>query len=180
MRAAQAREIVVAAVAAIAAAGGVAAVTTVDRAQASVDEARLARGAYLAGIMDCGGCHTPGALIGKPDAARHLAGGDVGFAVPGLGVFFPPNLTPDRASGLGAWRAEDIVRAVREGVRPDGRVLVPAMPWHAYAALTDEDAADLAAYLQSLPPLTTPRLGPYAAEEPVPAPYFTVAAPSAR
>ena len=34
------------------------------------------RGEYLARIMDCTGCHTPGALMGKPDQARYLAGGD--------------------------------------------------------------------------------------------------------
>jgi mono/diheme cytochrome c family protein len=49
-----------------------------------------ARGQYLARIMDCGGCHTPGALTGQPDMARYLAGSDVGFEIPGLGRFYPP------------------------------------------------------------------------------------------
>jgi mono/diheme cytochrome c family protein len=42
-----------------------------------------ARGQYLARIMDCGGCHTPGALAGQPDMARYLAGSDIGFEIPG-------------------------------------------------------------------------------------------------
>jgi mono/diheme cytochrome c family protein len=135
------------------------------------------RGAYLAAIMDCRGCHTPGTLMGKPDAARDLAGSEVGFQVPELGVFYPPNLTPDRETGLGTWSAAEIARAVTTGVRPDGRILAPVMPWHAYAALTAEDALALAGYLKSLPPVRNavpPLTGP---SETPPAPYFTIVAP---
>ncbi len=120
--------------------------------ESAADE-RVKRGAYLAAIMDCGGCHTPGALRGKPDHARALAGSDVGFEIPGLGIFYPPNLTPDRETGLGKWSAAEIIKAVRTGSRPDGRVLVPVMPYHSYAKLTDKDAQALAAYLKSLKPV---------------------------
>jgi mono/diheme cytochrome c family protein len=135
------------------------------------------RGEYLARIMDCSGCHTSGALAGRPDPALALAGSDIGFGIPGLGVFYPPNLTPDPETGLGGWSEADIARAVRTGVRPDGRELAPAMPWRAYAALSDEDAAALAAYLKGLKPVrhaVPPTAGP--SEKP-PAPYLTVAAP---
>lgn len=135
------------------------------------------RGAYLAAIMDCRGCHTPGTLMGKPDAARDLAGSEIGFAVPDLGVFYPPNLTPDDETGLGRWSEADIMRAVRTGVRPDGRILAPVMPWHAYAALTDDDARALARYLKELPPVrhaAPPLTGP---QERPPSPYFTIVAP---
>jgi mono/diheme cytochrome c family protein len=130
--------------------------------------------------MDCGGCHTGGALAGRPDPKLHLAGSGIGFGIPGVGVFYPPNLTPDRDTGLGAWSEADIVRAVRTGVRPDGRVLAPVMPWHNYAALTDADARALAAYLKGLPPVrnaTPPMAG---AGETPPAPYLTVVAPPGR
>jgi mono/diheme cytochrome c family protein len=135
------------------------------------------RGAYLARIMDCGGCHTTGALVGQPDPARHLAGSTVGFAIPGLGIFYPPNLTPDAETGLGGWSEADIVKAVRTGVRPDGRELAPAMPWRSYAALSDADALALAGYLKSLPPVrhaVPPPVGP--SERPK-APYLAVVAP---
>jgi mono/diheme cytochrome c family protein len=115
-------------------------------------DANLERGAYLAKIMDCGGCHTPGALAGDPDFEQYLGGSDIGFMMPGVGIYYPPNLTPD-ATGLGAWSADDIVRVVREGVRPDGSLVAPVMPWPSYGALTDEDAMALATYLQSLPPV---------------------------
>ncbi len=139
---------------------------------------QLPRGEYLATIMDCGGCHTGGALAGQPDPKLHLAGSNIGFGVPGLGVFYPPNLTPDRETGLGSWSEADIVRAVRQGVRPDGRELAPVMPWRNYAALTDEDARALARYLKGLAPVrnaTPPLTG---ASETPPAPYLTVVAPN--
>ncbi|MFO1048124.1 MAG: c-type cytochrome [Geminicoccaceae bacterium] len=136
----------------------------------------VSRGAYLARIMDCGGCHTPGAMAGKPDEAMHLAGADVGFGVPGLGVFYPPNLTPDRETGLGGWSEEEIVRAVRTGQRPDGRELV-VMPWRSYAALTDEDAGALAAYLKSLPATANHVPPPTGAQDKAPAPYLAVVMP---
>lgn len=135
------------------------------------------RGEYLSRIMDCGGCHTPGALAGQPDMKRPLAGSAIGFQIPGLGTFYPPNLTPDRETGLGSWSEADIMRAVRTGVRPDGRVLAPAMPWHAYAALTDADARALARYLKNLPPVkqaAPPMAGPN--EKPA-APYLAVVVP---
>lgn len=120
--------------------------------KAEADE-RVKRGDYLATIMDCGGCHTPGHLLGKPDLGRYLAGSDVGFEIPGLGIFYPPNLTPDRETGLGAWNDAEIIAAIRTGARPDGRVLVPVMPYHSYAKLTDADARALVAYLKSLKPI---------------------------
>lgn len=139
-------------------------------------EQPVSRGAYLARIMDCGGCHTPGAMAGKPNEAMHLAGADVGFGVPGLGVFYPPNLTPDPETGLGGWSEEEIVKAVRTGQRPDGRELV-VMPWRSYAALTDEDAAALAAYLKSLPPTANHVPPPIGAQDKAPAPYLAVVMP---
>jgi mono/diheme cytochrome c family protein len=119
------------------------------------------RGKYLVTVAGCGDCHTPGALLGKPDMARMLGGSEVGFEVPGLGTFYGPNLTPDAGTGLGAWSKESIVTAIRTGVRPDGRQLAPSMPWRGFAALTDDDAFAIAAYLQSLPPVANKVPGPF-------------------
>jgi mono/diheme cytochrome c family protein len=138
---------------------------------------QLARGEYLSQIMDCSGCHTPGALAGQPDMARYLGGSDIGFEIPGLGIFWPPNLTSDEATGLGSWSADEIATAVRTGVRPDGRELAPVMPWHAYSALTDDDALALATYIKTLPAVShqVPEIvgGPDQAT----APYLTVVIP---
>lgn len=133
----------------------------------------IERGAYLAQIMDCAGCHSGRTAEGAPDPAQFLTGGPAGFEIPGLGVFWPPNLTPDE-SGLGAWSADEIVHAIRTGERPDGRMLAPIMPYGSYAVLSDADAADLAAYLKSLPPVANKVPEPVGSAESARAPYFTM------
>jgi mono/diheme cytochrome c family protein len=134
------------------------------------------RGRYLTTIMDCGGCHDTGAFTDKRPEGGHLAGSDVGFELPGMGVFYPPNLTPHPDKGTGRWSEADIVKAIRTGVRPDGRTLAPIMPWMNYAALTDEDAAAIAAYLKSMPPSEHQSPGP-ASVETAKSPYLTVKMP---
>ncbi|HWA46396.1 MAG TPA: cytochrome c [Hypericibacter adhaerens] len=146
-------------------------------ATAAQAESKVERGRYLATIMDCGGCHTPGAMTPQPDLTHPLGGSDLGFEIPGLGVFYPPNLTPDQETGLGHWSEAEIIDAVRKGVRPDGRELAPIMPWHSYGALTDADAKALVAYLKSLPPFPHKVPGPFGPQEKPTAPYFTVAVP---
>lgn len=132
---------------------------------AHAQNAQITRGEYLVALGGCNDCHTPGYLLGKPDAARYLGGSEVGFEMPGLGVFHGPNLTPDPETGLGKWSMEQIVTAITTGQRPDGRILAPIMPWQAFANLTGEDARAMAAYLKSLPPVRNAVPGPFGPSE---------------
>jgi mono/diheme cytochrome c family protein len=84
-------------------------------------QSQVERGKYLVTLGSCTDCHTPGYFFGKPDMARYLGGSEVGFEIPGLGVFHGPNLTPDSETGLGNWTISQIVTAVQTGKRPDGR-----------------------------------------------------------
>jgi mono/diheme cytochrome c family protein len=136
------------------------------------------RGRYLVSVMDCQTCHTDGALIGKPDLQRPLAGSSIGHQVDGLGVFWPPNLTPDIQTGLGKWSVKDIVIAITQGSRPDGRELAPAMPWRSYSNLSQADAYAIAAYLKSLPPITSTMRQPVAPDAPVTTAIVRVQQPS--
>ena len=120
---------------------------------AAADEAQVARGRYLIIITGCSDCHTPGALIGAPDMKRYLGGSNVGFSIPGQGVFVGQNLTPDKQTGIGSWTSEQIITAIRKGKRPDGAELSGVMPYAALSHLTDEDASAIVAFLQSLPPV---------------------------
>ena len=128
----------------------VAAVSGSAHAQSQAADKQVARGKYLVTFGGCNDCHTPGYFLGKPDAARYLGGSDVAFEIPGLGTFVPPNLTPDKETGLGNWSIQEIVVALQTGKRPDGRVLAPIMPWEAFSHLTKADATAIAAYLKSL------------------------------
>src|ERR1700734_1869030 len=78
---------------------------------ASAAAAQVARGRFLVTIAGCSDCHTPGALLGSPDMKRFLGGSDVGFAIPGAGVFVGENLTPDKEALLGPWMEEQISEA---------------------------------------------------------------------
>lgn len=126
---------------------------------------QVQRGKYLVTLGLCTDCHTPGYFFGKPDMTRYLGGSEVGFHIPELGVFHGPNLTPDDETGLGRWSADDIVKAIQTGTRPDGRILAPIMPWHAFAEMTRQDAMAVAAFLKSLPPVSNKVPGPFGPAE---------------
>lgn len=147
---------------------------------APVSSARAAqeRGKYLVTFGSCTDCHTPGSFFGKPDMTKFLGGSDVGFAIPGMGVFVGPNLTPDKKTGLGSWSDEQIVAALTTGKTPTGRTLAPVMPWHAYASLTKSDALAIVDYLKSLPPVSHQVGGPYGPNQ-TPAEFVMVVVPPA-
>jgi mono/diheme cytochrome c family protein len=132
---------------------------------AGAQQAQAERGKYLVSIAGCNDCHTPGYFFGKPDMSRYLGGSDVGFEIPGLGVFHGPNLTPDPDTGLGNWTVGQIVTALQAGKRPDGRELAPIMPWRAFANLTKDDATAIAMFLKSLPPVKNTVPGPFGPAE---------------
>lgn len=144
---------------------------------AAADEVS-ARGEYLVGIMLCADCHSPRDESGGPDLSRALTGG-LGFEIPGEGIFWAPNLTPAE-TGLGAWSEEQIIAAFTTGTRPDGRILVPIMPWAFYASLTDEDARAIAHYLKSLPPVENAVPAPAEPGQAATAPYMQLIFPEAQ
>lgn len=114
---------------------------------------QVAYGAYLAGpVGHCMECHTPMRADGMGrDLARAGAGGP---PVPGPdGLVAPPNITPDRETGIGRWTDGEIKRAITRGVSRDGRMLSPPMPFAYYARMTIRDLDAVVAYLRSLKPL---------------------------
>jgi mono/diheme cytochrome c family protein len=144
---------------------------------AGAESLQLARGKYLVQLGGCNDCHTAGYLLGKVDMSRYLGGSDVGFEVPGVGVVVAPNLTPDNDTGLGKWTKQEIVTAIRTGVRPDGRILSPIMPWPAFATLTDADAGAIADFLKSLQPIIHKVPGPFGPTDKAPVPRMAVVPP---
>src|SRR3984885_7237809 len=129
------------------------------------DSHEISRGKYLVTIGSCTDCHTPGSFFGKPDMSKFLGGSDVGFAIPHLGVFVGPNLTPDKDTGLGNWTPAQIATALTKGETREGRILAPPMPWRNYASITKADALAIAAYLKSLPPVNRQVPGPFGPSE---------------
>jgi mono/diheme cytochrome c family protein len=143
----------------------------------SGDADKIKRGEYLVMAAACADCHTPGVMLGKPELDKLLGGGNVGFELPQVGVFYPPNLTPDNDTGLGKWSEAQIAEAIRHGVRPDARQLIPVMPYIWYSKLTEEDALAMAAYLKSLAPISNKVPGPFGPGQTPTGPYQTVVFP---
>ena len=141
-------------------------------------DAQVERGEYLVRLGGCNDCHTPGYFLGKPDPARFLGGSDVGFYLPGAGTFVGPNLTPDNETGVGSWSRDQIITAIQTGVRPDGRILAPIMPWRAFAGLTKADAGAIADYLKSLPAVSHKAQGPFGPTEKPPVPRMMIVLPA--
>jgi mono/diheme cytochrome c family protein len=108
----------------------------------------VARGEYLAKAADCIACHT------VPDSGKPFAGG-VPFKLP-FGTIYSSNITPDPKDGIGAYSDDEFVRAVREGVRRDGRHLYPAFPYTSYTLLSRDDVLAIKTYLMTLPAVAQP------------------------
>jgi mono/diheme cytochrome c family protein len=68
-----------------------------------------------------------------------------------FGRLVSPNITPDRATGIGAWSADDFWNALHNGIAPGGRLLYPAFPYPNYTKVTRADSDALFAWLRSLP-----------------------------
>ncbi|WP_170284334.1 cytochrome c [Roseospira marina] len=122
--------------------GGAALAATDSGAES--DAARIERGRILAAEGNCESCHT--AEDGEP-----YAGGFV-VTTP-FGNLIGPNITSDPETGIGDWTLEAFDAAVRDGIRPDGAPLYPAMPYTSFTRMTDADLEALWAYMQTVPPV---------------------------
>ncbi len=124
-------------------------------APAQAPKSGVERGRYLVEhVALCGDCHTPRNSLGIPNQALYLAGasqksGPLGEAV--------ANITPDKTTGIGEWKREDIAELLKSGTKPDadnvqGLMLevIQGAP-HGYKDMTKEDALAIADYLKSLP-----------------------------
>lgn len=115
----------------------------------------IQRGRYLATAADCMPCHT------GPDRAP-FSGGLI-ISTP-FGTIASPNITPDKATGIGDWSNNQFYAALHNGIAPGHswlifkRYLYPAMPYTSYTKLSYPDVMAIKAYLDSLPPIHAPPL----------------------
>lgn len=108
----------------------------------------LANGLVAFNAGGCASCH---AVPNQPDRLR-LGGG---LAIPSpFGTFYAPNISPDKADGIGGWTEAQFVTAVTKGVSPSGEHYFPAFPYTSYAHTRIVDIRDLFAYLKTLEPVS--------------------------
>ncbi len=118
-------------------------------AEAGGETPEAERGAYLFAAAGCVACHT--------DVKNHgpVAAGGRALKTP-FGTFYGPNITSDPEDGIGRWSDADFIRALREGVSPDGSHYYPAFPYTSYTRITDADMLAIKAYIFTLPPIRKP------------------------
>jgi len=107
---------------------------------------QIKKGEYIFRASGGCGCHT-----NYEDNGAFLAGGRP-IKTP-FGIFYGTNITPDKETGIGKWSDTDFIKAMTQGVSPDGKHYAPVFPYTSFTQMTEEDLLSLKAYLSSIPPI---------------------------
>ncbi|HYE85473.1 MAG TPA: hypothetical protein VEA16_03915 [Vicinamibacterales bacterium] len=111
---------------------------------------RLARGKYLTDhVVGCTTCHTERdwTRFAGPIKVERIGAGGERFNLGPSGELISPNITP---AAIGSWTDGELLRAVTQGVTPDGRPLFPLMPYPHFGAMAEDDVHAVLAYIRSL------------------------------
>jgi mono/diheme cytochrome c family protein len=147
-------------------------------------DALVQRGNYLVTIASCNDCHSPKNMTPMgpvADSTKLFSGHPANMPLPPIdpnalkpggwinmapdvtafvgpwGISYAANLTPDSATGIGAWTEEVFIKTLRTGKHlgmDNGRPILPPMPWNYVSQMTDEDLSAVYAYLKSLPAIS--------------------------
>jgi len=128
-----------------------------SNAPAQAPKGGIERGRYLVEHVSlCSDCHTPRNSIGVPNRSLYLAGASKKINPMGEDV---PNITPDKETGIGDWKREEIAELLISGTKPDldnvqGLMseVIQGTP-HGFKEMKREDALAVADYLKSIPPI---------------------------
>lgn len=158
-------------------------------------EEMIKRGGYLVLAGGCHDCHTPKQMTAQgpvDDTTKWMAGHLAGTKLPPFdekalqpgnwmllspdltafigpwGISYPANLTPDSATGIGAWGEETFIKTLRTGKhlgQEGGRPILPPMPWFNLAKMEEEDLKAIHTYLMSIPPINNRVPAPLSPQE---------------
>jgi len=144
-------------------------------------ESQIKWGEHLVTIGACNDCHTPKKMTAHGpdlDSSLWLSGhpaqlpppnvnrkemeskglaitGDLTSWIGPWGISYAANLTSD-STGIGNWKEEQFIYALREGKfkgLPGSRPLLPPMPWPMYKHMTNDELKAIFAYLKSTKPI---------------------------
>lgn len=128
-----------------------------SRAPAQAPNSGVERGRYLVEHVSlCGDCHTPRNFLGAPNRSLYLAGATDKGSLLGVEV---PNITPDKFTGIGDWKRQEIADLVRTGIKPDfdnvGGLMAEVIQGapHGFKDMKQADALAIADYLKSIAPI---------------------------
>ena len=156
--------------------------STTPETKTMTKEEMIKHGDYIVTTGSCNDCHSPKIMTPMgpmPDSTRLLSGHPANDPLPPInlnslkpgnwmsmasditafvgpwGISYTANLTPDSATGIGAWSEATFINTIRSGKHlGNGRDILPPMPWPFVAKLTDDDLKAVYAYLMSLPPIS--------------------------
>ena len=158
-------------------------------------EDMIKKGGYLVLSAGCHDCHTPKIMTAQgpiDDSTKWLAGHLAGTKLPPIdekalqpgnwvllspdltafvgpwGISYPANLTPDSATGIGAWGEETFIKTLRTGKhlgQEGGRPILPPMPWYNLAKMEEADLKAIHAYLMSIPAINNRVPAPLSPQE---------------
>lgn len=116
---------------------------------------KIKYGEYLVTAGSCGDCHTPMTPQG-PDFSKVFSGG-FKFVSDFVNVM-TSNITPDSATGIGAWTENEFVTKFKTNLAMTEKGEDPGkfnteMPWSLYAKMKEEDLRAIYAYLRTVPPI---------------------------
>jgi mono/diheme cytochrome c family protein len=122
-------------------------ITTSVTAASSEIDASIERGRYLYQLANCYSCHTD-----IDNDGEALAGGRA--LETEFGIFYSPNITPDKTTGIGSWSEQNFIDALTDGTAPDGSHYYPSFPYLSYQSMKRDDILAIKAYLFSQPAIT--------------------------
>jgi mono/diheme cytochrome c family protein len=125
-------------------------------ATGSNSSASLEQGRYLVeSVTICFECHSERDFSkpGWPIPPGRVGSGRVLWGEGRSNQVIAPNITPDEATGIGEWSDEEIVRAIKDGIGKNGRLLNPEMPSRYFNSLGDDEIHSIVLYLRSIPPV---------------------------
>jgi hypothetical protein len=155
-----------------------------NSSEAMTHDQMIERGKYMVTVGGCNDCHSPKTFTEKGprvDESRILSGSPAGMPLAAIdtnaiapgkwylgsadltawvgpwGISYSANLTPDSATGSGAWTEDLFLKMLRTGKFmgiDGGRPIMPPMPWEEIAKMTDQDLKCIFAYLKSLPAIS--------------------------
>ncbi|MGB0083910.1 MAG: cytochrome c [Rhodomicrobiaceae bacterium] len=116
----------------------------------------LENGRYMYYAGGCPSCHAAPASDKCDDPASKDELKPVGGRClkSEYGTFYVPNITPDKATGVGSWTTENFIAAITKGISPSGENLYPAFPYTSYQRMKRSDLLDLWAFLKTLEPVS--------------------------
>ena len=118
---------------------------TVEQITIPAGPAAIANGKHVSVVWACTRCHGKnlGGMVFRKDP--------IDGTIPVMGGSIPAtNLTSGRGGIAQSYKDADWVRAIRHGVKPNGEA---AVFMYDYSTMSNEDLADLIAYLKQIPPV---------------------------